>query len=236
MSIEAPQYLKLITLLAQVTVFRPFFLKMNLPYSIVRGELAQIQILVFNYMDTDQKVRVGLLNDNGQYKFVTTDEKENEVETDSKLKEEIIDVAANNVSTVSFTIVAKKAGNLILKASAITMDDKAGDKVEKTLKVKSEGQTQYRNKALLINLKDSKEEQKFSIDFPENAIEGSKLINLNAIGDILGTSMANLGDLVRLPYGCGEQNMVNFVPNIIVLDYLTQANKLTDKIKDKAIR
>lgn len=220
----------------QVTVFRPFFLKMNLPYSIVRGEIAQIQILVFNYMNTDQKVRVGLLNDNGQYKFVTTDEKENEVETDSKLKEEIIDVAANNVSTVSFTIAAKKAGNLILKASAITLDDKAGDKVEKTLKVKSEGQTQYRNKALLINLKDSKEEQMFSIDFPENAIEGSKLINLNAIGDILGTSMANLGDLVRLPYGCGEQNMVNFVPNIIVLDYLTQANKLTDKIKDKAIR
>ena len=30
--------------------------------------------------------------------------------------------------------------------------------------------------------------------------------------------------------------MVNFVPNIIVLDYLTEAGKLTDKIKQKAIR
>jgi len=221
---------------AKITVFRPFFLKMNLPYSIIRGEVASIQVLVFNYMDKDQKVRVGLLNDNNQYKFVTSKDNENDIENDKNILEELIDVSANNVSTVTFMIKPIKAGNLILKASAITTDDKAGDKVEKALKVKSEGQTQYRNRALLINLKDNdKYEEKFSIDFPENAIQGSKLININAIGDILGTSMANLGDLVRMPYGCGEQNMVNFVPNIIVLDYLTQSNKLTDKIRQKAI-
>lgn len=174
-----------------------------------KGEIASIQILVFNYMDTDQKVRVNLFNDKDQYKFVTSDNQENDIEQDSKVKEEIIDIKANEVGTVSFLITAKKAGNLILKASAITLDDKAGDKVEKTLKVKSEGQTIYKNRALLINLKNNeKNEQKFEIEFPENAIEGSKLINLNAIGDILGTSMANIDDLLRLPYGCGEQ--VNF--------------------------
>lgn len=166
---------------------------MNLPYSIIRGEVASIQVLVFNYMNADQKVRVTLSNDNDRFKFVSADDQENDLESDSKAKEQIVDVQANNVSTVTFMISAKKAGNLILKVSAITLDDKAGDKVEKTLKVKSEGQTQYKNKALLINLKDSTDEQQFTIDFPENAVEGSKLINLNAIGDILGTSMANLG-------------------------------------------
>ena len=38
----------------------------------------------------------------------------------------------------------------------------------------------------------------------------------------------------KLPYGCGEQNMVNFVPNIVVLDYLTSVNKLTFEIEEKA--
>jgi len=38
-----------------------------------------------------------------------------------------------------------------------------------------------------------------------------------------------------MPYGCGEQNMLNFVPNIIVLDYLTNANKLTPTTKAKLI-
>lgn len=40
----------------------------------------------------------------------------------------------------------------------------------------------------------------------------------------------------KLPYGCGEQNMLNFVPNIVVLDYLTTLKKLTPEIESKAIR
>jgi CD109 antigen len=40
----------------------------------------------------------------------------------------------------------------------------------------------------------------------------------------------------QLPYGCGEQNMINFVPNIVVLDYLTNLNKLTPQIESKAIK
>ena len=38
----------------------------------------------------------------------------------------------------------------------------------------------------------------------------------------------------KLPYGCGEQNMLNFVPNIVVLDYLTAVDKLTTEIEAKA--
>ncbi|CAB0016198.1 unnamed protein product, partial [Nesidiocoris tenuis] len=33
--------------------------------------------------------------------------------------------------------------------------------------------------------------------------------------------MSNLDRLIRQPYGCGEQNMLNFVPNIVILEYLT---------------
>lgn len=38
----------------------------------------------------------------------------------------------------------------------------------------------------------------------------------------------------RIPYGCGEQNMLNFVPNIIILEYLTILQKLTPEIALKA--
>lgn len=36
-----------------------------------------------------------------------------------------------------------------------------------------------------------------------------------------------------MPYGCGEQNMLNFVPNIVVLEYLTNLGKLTPEIEAK---
>ena len=41
-------------------------------------------------------------------------------------------------------------------------------------------------------------------------------------------------DSSKLPSGCGEQNMLNFVPNIVVMDYLTTLSKLTPEIESKA--
>lgn len=36
----------------------------------------------------------------------------------------------------------------------------------------------------------------------------------------MGPSILNLANLIRMPSGCGEQNMLNFVPNIMILNYL----------------
>lgn len=44
-----------------------------------------------------------------------------------------------------------------------------------------------------------------------------------------------MSGLVRLPMGCGEQNMVLFTPNIYVTQYLEATNQLEMSIKTKAI-
>lgn len=54
-------------------------------------------------------------------------------------------------------------------------------------------------------------------------------------GDILGSAMQNIQNLLQMPYGCGEQNMVLFAPNIYVLNYLNETQQLTQEIKAKAI-
>lgn len=36
-----------------------------------------------------------------------------------------------------------------------------------------------------------------------------------------------------MPYGCGEQNMALFTPNIYALDYLNKTGQLTDEIRVK---
>ena len=38
-----------------------------------------------------------------------------------------------------------------------------------------------------------------------------------------------------MPFGCGEQNMVLFAPNIYVLKYLNETQQLTQKIESKAL-
>jgi CD109 antigen len=50
----------------------------------------------------------------------------------------------------------------------------------------------------------------------------------------MGPALNNLEDLLRMPYGCGEQNMANFAPNIYIMEYLNKTNQVTGDIKSKA--
>ena len=59
----------------------------------------------------------------------------------------------------------------------------------------------------------------------EQVVEGSARGHVSVIGDVLGPALENLEQLVRLPMGCGEQNMILFVPNIHVITYLDALNK-----------
>lgn len=61
-----------------------------------------------------------------------------------------------------------------------------------------------------------------------------ELMHLSTLGDIMGGTVKNLDSLIRIPYGCGEQNMLNFVPNIVVLDYLKATDQLTQDVESKA--
>lgn len=53
-------------------------------------------------------------------------------------------------------------------------------------------------------------------------------------GDILGRALKNLDGLLKMPYGCGEQNMALLAPNIYILQYLKNTQQLTTTIKEKA--
>ena len=51
----------------------------------------------------------------------------------------------------------------------------------------------------------------------------------------MGTALQNLDNLVQMPRGCGEQNMVLFAPIIYVLQYLKRARLLTEEIRSRAV-
>lgn len=53
-------------------------------------------------------------------------------------------------------------------------------------------------------------------------------------GDIMGRAMKNVDNLLRMPYGCGEQNMALLAPNIYILQYLTSTDQLTPVIEEKS--
>ncbi|XP_076755631.1 CD109 antigen isoform X1 [Xylocopa sonorina] len=218
----------------KLKVFRPFFIAMDLPYSVIRGEIVAIQIVVFNYMNKKVVAEVILTNE-GQFDFA---EMSNEVHDVPKLelyRTKKIDVKANSGASVTFMIIPRELGYITIKATANSI--LAGDAVERKLLVKAEGETQYINKAIFMDLRSrTSASTNITIDIPKNAVPDSEHIEISAVGDILGPSILNLANLIKMPSGCGEQNMLKFVPNIMVLNYLKNTNQLTQAVQGKALR
>jgi CD109 antigen len=52
-------------------------------------------------------------------------------------------------------------------------------------------------------------------------------------GDIFGASFENLDKLLRMPYGCGEQNMLYFAPSIQAALYMNVTNRIDDAKREK---
>lgn len=52
----------------------------------------------------------------------------------------------------------------------------------------------------------------------------------------MGPALSNLKDLLKMPYGCCEQNMAAFAPNIFVLQYLYSNNMDVSRVLHDALR
>ncbi|XP_039950330.1 C3 and PZP-like alpha-2-macroglobulin domain-containing protein 8 isoform X5 [Bactrocera tryoni] len=217
----------------KIQVFQPFFVSTNLPYSVKRGEVIAIPVIIFNYMDKALDAEVVMENTDNEYDFT---EATNEIEDkplDVVQRVKRVSVASNTGRSISFMIRPKKIGQITLKITATT--PLAGDAIHQMLKVEPEGVTQYENRAVFINLKDKNvHNEKLNVDIPAEAIPDSEYIEFSVVGDLLGPTLKNLDKLVRMPYGCGEQNMVNFVPNILVLHYLDAISKSMPAVTEKA--
>lgn len=204
----------------------------------IRGESIAITIVVFNYQNKATQAEVALENKKGEFEFTIASDETNTIEGSRQdVKRKFVSIAAQDGSPISFLITPKKLGPIDIKVTATT--NTAGDAVVKKLLVKPEGQPQYFNHAILVDGRESPSNavtKDINIVIPPNAVQGSERVTISVIGDILGPGMNNIDDLLQMPYGCGEQNMLNFVPNIVVLEYLTRAGRLTPQIKNKALK
>ncbi|KAH8412151.1 hypothetical protein KR009_000193 [Drosophila setifemur] len=218
---------------SKIRVFQPFFVSTNLPYSVKRGEVIAIPVIIFNYLDKTLDAEVVMDNSDGEYEFTeaTNDVVEKAIDEVRRIKR--VTIPANSGKSVSFMIRPKNVGSTTLKITATS--PLAGDTIHQKLKVEPEGVTQFENRAVFINLKDQPEmSQSLESEIPSEAVPQSEFIEFSVVGDLLGPTLQNLDNLVRMPYGCGEQNMVNFVPNILVLKYLEVTNRKMPAVETKA--
>ncbi|XP_052795598.1 CD109 antigen-like isoform X2 [Mya arenaria] len=220
---------------ATLEAFLRFFVRLDLPYSVVRGEQVILQADVFNYFSTAIEVKVTLKKSNGFSNIMV--ERDNEgvsglefVQKDIVHK---ITVAPGGGVAVRFPIKATSVGTFDVEIRAVS--SRAGDGVRKPLLVVPEGVSRSYARSMLIQLRNASTfEEEVDIIVPEDAVADSVHIAVSLIGDMMGPTINGVADLLQMPYGCGEQNMITLVPNIVVVKYLEAIEALTPALLNKA--
>ncbi|XP_051788068.1 alpha-2-macroglobulin-like protein 1 isoform X4 [Erpetoichthys calabaricus] len=222
-----------------LTAFQPFFVELTLPYSVVRGEAFQLKASVFNYLSQCIVVKVSPA-ESSQYNLEPCEGCEYKS-----------CVCADESKVFRWTFTAKALGevNITVRAEALNTEELCGnevvafpdhgraDTVIRKLLVEAEGvQKTTAINALLCPKDDHSESKTFSLELPEVFVEGSAKASVSVLGDVMGRAMQNLDKLLAMPFGCGEQNMVLFAPNIYILRYLEATRQMTEQIKAKAIQ
>ena len=200
---------------SSLRVFQDFFADPDLPYSVIRGDQFPLKVRLYNYVDEPQHIKVTLDKSDGLGLL------------DNPVQE--IDLPANGIASVTFTLQPDKVG--LLPVSIVAQSAKRADAIRKDLRVEPEG---TRRTVIANGLLKENEEVIFDATYPENLIADSEKLVVNITPSLLGQTINGLDDLLGMPYGCGEQNMIFFAPDVEILRYLKSTGQLMPAIMAKA--
>jgi CD109 antigen len=200
----------------QLTVFQPFFLSVDLPYSTIRGEEFPVNVAVYNYLDQAQSVQVQLEKADW---FQLLDD-----------SQKTLQIPANDIGSALFRIRPVKLGNAS-EVKVTARSPQAADSVVKTLIVEAEGVA--REITDNLTLKEGKADTILTT-IPQSAIEGSSRAYFTLTSSYLAQTIDGLESLIQMPFGCGEQNMIIFAPDVYITRYLQSSGQLKPEIMAKA--
>uniref|UniRef100_A0A8C3G028 A2ML1 protein n=1 Tax=Chrysemys picta bellii TaxID=8478 RepID=A0A8C3G028_CHRPI len=229
---------------ATFTAFKPFFVELALPYSVIRGEAFALKATVFNYLRQCIKVQVTLA-ESAQFQVQAG---EDGAYTSC--------LCADEGKTFQWEVTASSLGevNFTVSTEALRTEELCGTEVAM---VPAQGRVHTVIKPLLVQVSvwlgplgraegdpgpgsqplgamDQVSSEEISLQLPANVLAGSERAHVTVLGDIMGTALQNIERLLAMPDGNGEQNMVQFTPNIYIQQYLEKSGQLSPEIRDKA--
>ncbi|KAL7884006.1 hypothetical protein AOLI_G00067760 [Acnodon oligacanthus] len=220
----------------ELTTLQPFFVSLTLPYSIIRGEMFVLKASVFNYLKSCVMVKVTLANS----QQFTAQQCVGCQYTHCLCAEEswtfLWRIQPIVLGTVSFNVSAEAQNTSVLCGNepATVPDEGRSDTVVQTLRVEAEGTKQFNSYNGLLCPTGVAVETTISLKLPAVIVAGSATASVSVLGDLIGRALRNINTLLAMPFGCGEQNMLRFAPNIYILLYLQDSRQLTAEIRKRA--
>ena len=196
-----------------IRVFQPFFVDLNLPVALTRGDQVTVPVVVYNYLDKPQNVQLTLAEAPW---FEALDELEQELELDS-----------GEVRSVGFTIRAEKVGRYDLRVDA--RGSGVADAIKREIEVVPDGRRVEKVASGTLQL-----EAEVDCTVPPEAIEGSVKALVRIYPSSFSQLVEGLDAIFQRPYGCFEQTSSTTYPNVLALDYLRRTGKSVPEVEAKA--
>jgi uncharacterized protein YfaS (alpha-2-macroglobulin family) len=196
-----------------IRVFQPFFVDLNLPVALTRGDEISIPIVVYNYLDKPQKVELTLAD--GPW-FVRVGE-----------AVQHIDLQPREVRSLAYRIRVIRVGQHSLQVTA--KGTGVADAVKRAIEVVPDGRRveQVYNGTL-------QQPASVTLTVPQDAIEGSPRAVLKIYPSSFSQLVEGLDAIFRMPSGCFEQTSSTTYPNVLALDYLRRHHKSVPEVEAKA--
>nr|CAD7265182.1 unnamed protein product [Timema shepardi] len=221
---------------ARVRAFQPFFLDYVMPYSIKRGEVVHLKVSLYNFLAHSLPVRINLEDSPG-------------ITLVSDSSTVLACVQEKTTLVHKFLIKAAELGEVNVTVTAAVdpeYEEACGpeliigtrDVLVKSILVKPEGfPVEVTKSSFMCPTEISNDTSMlWSIDLPEDVVKDSARAQISAVADLMGPTLQNLDNLVQLPMGCGEQNMILFVPNLHVINYLNVSQQENPVLKAEAVK
>ncbi|KAM4704402.1 ovostatin-like [Rhinophrynus dorsalis] len=219
---------------ANFTSFMPFFVEVTYPLIITRGEVMTLRAFVSNYLGKCIKVRV-TLPESKDYTAVLQEGSQEACLCDKQRASYVWNMRNFSLGEITLNVTAQTThiGDSCTGPVDPTQPPRV-DQVIKTVTVEPEGIDKEVTYSNFVCVKDTSSVVQISITPEANSVPGSHRASVTVIGDLMGNAANNLARLIRMPTGCGEQNLATLLPIPFVVKYVNCTGQLTDALLEKA--
>jgi uncharacterized protein YfaS (alpha-2-macroglobulin family) len=204
----------------KVVARKDVILRLEMPRFFTEGDTVTISGVVHNFLKTKKRTRVSIEVAGAQLLDATT---------------RTVIIPSMGQQRVDWRVSARQAGEVRLLAKALTNTE--SDAVEMTIPVVPHGLRQTMGGVETVSEDDA--DKTITLDLPAHPDVRARKLRIEASPSVAATLFGALDYLTGYPYGCTEQTMSRFLPNIVVAQALldvpqasiSEKNNLGEKVR-----
>ena len=202
--------------ISRVLVRKDVIVRMGTPRFLIKGDEITLPVIVHNYLDTAKQATISL---QVQGLDVVAGAQQS------------VSIPSKGEATVLWRLRASQVGTAKLTGTAIT--DAQSDALELSFPVEPAGVAKVLTPSGVMS--SSAKQATTKITFPANTDTAAHTLRIEASPSIAGALFPALNYLTTYPYGCTEQTMSSYLPNVIIAETLSKL-KVPGGVDDADLR